>query len=97
MINNKEHIKNLLQWIHDEVCSSCGDGDAFWIVGKFYEIEDILELVKEINESLGKWKWEIEYNEEKQEVSWEKDQEWAIITKNPEFVPPAWAQCVITL
>jgi hypothetical protein len=97
MINNKEHIKNLLQWIHDEVCSASGDGDAYWIVGKFYEMKDILELVHEVNESLGKWKWEIEYNEQIQEISWGQDQEWAIITKDSEFAPPSWAQCVIIL
>ena len=96
MINEKEHIKNLLQWIHDEVCTACGDGDAFLIL-KSYEIEDVLELIKEVNESLGRWQWDIVYDKERQEISWGKDQEWAIITKDSGFTPPSWAQCVITL
>ena len=45
MINENKHIKNLLIWIHDEVCSAGGDGDAWWHVRDSYKLEDIFELV----------------------------------------------------
>ena len=99
MINNKKHIKNLLIWLHNECCSACGDGDAWWKVSKFYELADILELVKEVNETeLGLFRWEIEFDEKDQSISWGQDQEWVIIFKgeDPNNIP-SWAQCVITL
>jgi hypothetical protein len=97
MINGKEHIKQLLIWLHKEVISACGDGDAFWIL-KSYTLQDIWELVQEINENeLGFFKWEVKFDEEKQEIIWGEHQEWVTITNNQNFSPPSWAQCVIIL
>lgn len=99
MLKDKQHIKNLLIWLRDEVYSSCGDGDAWWQVGKFYELEDILELVKEVNETeMGLFKWNVDYNKEKEIINWGEREEAVIIFKgNGADVVPPWAQCVITL
>ena len=97
MINENKHIKNLLIWIHDEVCSAGGDGDAWWHVSDSYKLEDIFELVKEVNETeLGLFKWKVSYNAEKSTIMWGKEQEGAVIFQGENIVP-SWAQCVITL
>lgn len=99
MIKNKKHIKNLLIWLRDEVYSASGDGDAWWQVSKFYELEDILELVNEVNETeMGLFPWEVKFDEKHQSISWGQDQEWVIIFKGEgQNNIPSWAQCVITL
>ena len=53
---NRNHVKNLIKWIFDEVISAGGDGDALWY-SRFFHVNDILPLVEEINLE---HKWNIE-------------------------------------
>ena len=50
-----KHIIHLLEWLFDEVASAGGDGDALWY-SKYYHIDDILPLLKQVNE---KYNWKI--------------------------------------
>jgi len=79
---NKDMIFSLLSFIHKEVVSSCGDGDALWYT-RFFDIKDIFELVKEFNEvnSIG---WEV-YQNEPYEISWGKEQEWVMIVDDKKY------------
>ena len=95
---NKNHIKTLLKWLFDEVVSAGGDGDAIWY-SQFYSIENILEVVKEINNEL-KWKWEVdilENSDKETYILWGEGQEAIIITNNEKMWKkrPSWQQCSI--
>lgn len=91
---NKNHIFSLLEFLHAEVMSSGGDGDALWYT-KLYSLDDIMELVKEYNEtkSIG---WEV-YRQEDYQILWGKDQEWISIIDNKNCYEgsPDWHQIKI--
>ena len=87
---NKDHIKNLLSWILDEVISAGGDGDALWY-SKFYSVDEILPIVEECN----KYGWKIEKHSDR--ISWWDNQEGITITNNEQHWndAPSWQQVMI--
>lgn len=91
---DKNHIFTLLSFLHSEVMSSGGDGDALWYT-KLYDLNDIFELVKEFNElnSIG---WEIHHQETNQ-ILWGKDQEGVSIIDDKSYFDgaPDWYQIKI--
>lgn len=91
---NKEHIFNLLSFLHKEVISSSGDGDALWYT-KLYDLNDIEILVREFNESnsIG---WEI-YRQESYQILWGIGQEWVSIIDEKKCFDgsPDWHQIKI--
>jgi hypothetical protein len=90
---DKEHIFSLLSFLHKEVISSGGDGDALWYT-RFFDLNDLYELLKEFNEinSIG---WTIE--KESNQISWGIGQEWALIIDSKELFDqtPDWYQIKI--
>ena len=93
--DTKTHLLNLIDWLYKEVISSGGDGDALWY-SKYYDVKDILILVKEYNESL-KFKWQISFDEAQQLISLYDNQESILITNNKDIYDsrPSWQQCVV--
>ena len=92
--SEKKHILNLLDWLHTEVISSCGDGDAFWL-SKHYTLYELYPIVVEYNSTL-KWPWEVKL--EPDCINWGEGQEGVIITNSKEFFDkwlPSWSQCTL--
>jgi hypothetical protein len=92
---NKNHIKNLIDWLYKECVSAGGDGDALWY-SRFFDVNDILVLVNEYNDQL-KYKWAVELRENKKTIVWWEGQQSIFIT-NDESVytaAPKWEQCLI--
>jgi hypothetical protein len=89
---NKEHLKNLLNWILNEVISAGGDGYALWY-SRFYNIDEIFPIVEECN----KYEWKIEKHPDR--IFWWKDQEGITITNNEQHWndAPSWQQVMIKL
>jgi hypothetical protein len=77
-VHTKEHLMKLIDLIYNEVIDAGGDGDAVWY-SRFYDINDILPLIKEYNDKL-KFPWEIHIKDKR--IDWGNDQEWAIITND---------------
>lgn len=91
----KSHLLGLLNWLVKEVRSAGGDGDALWY-SRYYNVNDILSLVKEVNDTFSH-KWVIEFNENDKSILWGIDQEWIIITNNESDYKsaPSWQQCIV--
>lgn len=49
-IQSEKRIHDILQLIHNEVLSSCGDGDAIWYT-TYSTLEEILLVLVKFNES----------------------------------------------
>ncbi|MEK6880703.1 MAG: hypothetical protein AABY22_13885 [Nanoarchaeota archaeon] len=92
---NKQHLLKLIDWLFNEVISSGGDGDALWY-SKYFDVKDILNLIKEYNEKL-EHKWRIDFDETRKLISWWDDQESVLITNNEEIYKsaPSWSQCIV--
>lgn len=92
---NKKHLLKLIDWLFHEVKNSGGDGDALWY-SKYYDVKDILVLIKEYNETL-KYKWRVEFDENRKLISWWDNQESMIITNNEEIYKsaPSWQQLIL--
>ena len=90
---NREHIKNLIRWIFNEVSSAGGDGDALWY-SEYFNVEDILPLVEEVKEELG-YKWNIKMGDMRLSCSFY--QEGFCITNNKKDwdEAPSWQQVKI--
>ena len=90
---DKLHLLKLIDFLHFEVLSSSGDGDAFWY-SRYYDIKDILPLVQEYNSKL-KYPWKIDTNDK---TLWmHNDQESLCITNDIELYKtvPDWSQITI--
>ena len=87
------HIRTLIEFLHDEVCSSSGDGHSAWYV-RYYDINDIKKLVKEYDDdhAIG---WKIE--DTKDGFNWGIDQEGVVFLDNKESFDtlPDWVQARI--
>jgi hypothetical protein len=90
---HKEHILRILDVMHHECTSACGDGDAFWY-SKHYSIEEILPLVKEYNSKLA-FPFKIEASEKT--INWGDCQEWITITTDESLYlnAPSWSQFLL--
>src|ERR1035441_4643591 len=88
--NNKEHILKLIDLLYYECLSAGGDGDALWY-SKYYDVNDILPLIKEYNDSK-KFPWTIMTAADT--IYWGDNQEWISITndKNVYDKSPDWMQ-----
>jgi hypothetical protein len=92
IINPKEHIKTLLRWLINEVCSAGGDGDAIWIA-KHINVSNILPIVIDINNEELDGRWKIDANES--DIILHNDQECLIITNNKDYDVSSWSQCTL--
>ena len=90
-----EHLIALLKWLLDEVRSSGGDGDAFWLT-KHYTIDSLYYLVDNYLNSIGNTYWTLEQTTKDDFMVW-RNQEALIVSQDTEYELPSWAQCVITL
>lgn len=43
--DEKDHVRNLLKWLRDEIETCPGDGDGIWLTQ--YRLSDLLPLVEE--------------------------------------------------
>ena len=91
--NDKKHLFNLIDFIHNEVLRSGGDGDALWY-SKYYNVKDLYPLVEEYNSKL-KFPWKTSLNEKTIDV--DNYQESWIITNDEELYKnaPSWQQILI--
>jgi hypothetical protein len=91
---NEIHIFSLLEFLHDEVMSSGGDGDALWYT-RFYDIRDIERIVRDYNDehSIG---WDVDTVDDNT-INWGIDQEWVTITNDLKTFneSPDWIQIKI--
>lgn len=94
---NRAHLHNLIKWMHTEVCSAGGDGDAIWY-SRHYWINDIFELVKGFNDCRN-FKWDVMLDTENKRIHWCHGQSSILITNNKEDFDnrPSWQQCSIVL
>ena len=77
---DRDHLKTLLLWLHDEVMKAGGDGDAIWY-SRFYCVSELLPLIEEINKTLAfPWKFTLE----DKHLTWGVGQEWVLITNDQE-------------
>ena len=92
-MGSREHLMKLIDFIYNEVLSSGGDGNAFWY-SRFYNVADLLPLVKEYNDKL-KFPWKVEFTEKT--INWGDNQEWAVITNDEDLykMAPDWMQIKI--
>lgn len=95
----REHIKSLVCWLLDEVNSSCGDGDAVWIV-KTIPLDELRILVQDecLNaRSLRYWSIsEVVEDQHGRRFSLTNGEEALVFTTTDHDVP-SWSQCTITL
>lgn len=89
----KEHLLKLIDFLHQEVLSACGDGDGLWY-SKYYDIKDILPLVEEYNSKL-KFPWKITVDAKT--IHMDDNQESLMITNDEELYKnaPSWQQILI--
>ncbi len=93
--DDKKHLLHLIDFIHNEVLRSGGDGDGLWY-SEYYNVKDIFPIVIEWNNKLP-YKWQnIDYNNIDL-ISISRDQEGFIITNNEEIYKnaPGWQQILI--
>ena len=76
-----DHLTKLIDVIFHEVLSAGGDGDVLWY-SRFYDINDILPLIKTYNDKL-EYKWNIVVKNNT--IHWGDNQEWVIITNDENF------------
>ena len=88
---DRDHIKNLITWLYDEVISAGGDGDALWY-SQYFHVDEILPIVEELN---AEFKWNIK--KEADYISIGKNQEGMLITNNDKHwnEAPIWQQVKI--
>jgi hypothetical protein len=95
MFNPKEHAKNLIKWLIDEVLSSSGDGDSLWY-SQHMTPDEIEPLLHEINKDIFNNRWTI-IKQDRGELCFGDSQEWLIITFNENDFnnSPPWIQAKI--
>jgi hypothetical protein len=88
---NKDHIKNLIIWLYEEVISAGGDGDALWY-SEYFNVNDILPIIEELNTE---FKWNV--RKENDHISLGLHQEGILITNNKKHWEgaPSWQQVKI--
>ena len=88
-MNNKEHVKEMVKWLIDEVLASGGDGDGIWY-SKYFNVDEIETLIKENNLLPDFWK--MEKKEDGLRIG--DNQEWLFITNNKNSFDnrPEWQQ-----
>ena len=88
---NRDHIKNLITWLYEEVSSAGGDGDALWY-SRYFHVDEIFPIVEELNVG---FKWNIK--KEADYISIDENQEGMLITNNEKHwnESPSWQQVKI--
>lgn len=95
MVNSKEHIKHLVQFLIDEVISAGGDGDSFWY-SRYFKVDDIYDIIEEcFFDQLEKMDWHLSKSGETIKI--EGGEESLIITNDLSLYEtcPDWVQCII--
>lgn len=87
---NKDHLRILIKWLFDEVCSAGGDGDGIWY-SKYFNAKDIKDFI--IEEKLYPVHFKIR-EESDDSVYFSEGQEGLVITNNKEVFDyrPSWQQ-----
>ncbi len=85
---NDSKVKEILNWLIEEIQSAGGDGDGIWY-SKYYNIKDIKTL---LSDGLLPKHWKIE--EKNGELHVGENQEWLLITNNEHSFSsrPSWQQ-----
>lgn len=90
----KKHLLSLLDWVLEEIMSSCGDGDTT-IVLRMYSLEDFRTLVVEWIKDRS-IRWEVTEIKDDRCFSAGSLQEGLVVTTSRNDVPE-WSQCTIEL
>lgn len=92
-MSQKEIILKLLDFLHSQVISSGGDGDALWYT-EYFTLDFILPMLEEYNNNL-KFKWGITLKDGY--ISWGEGQEGVIITDREDIYKnaPEFQECIV--
>jgi hypothetical protein len=92
-LNEQKRLLQLIDFLYNDVMSAGGDGDGLWFT-RYYSLDDILELVKQYNDSLH-FKWDVTKSEDC--IIWADGQEGLVITTNENVYnnAPSWQQILI--
>lgn len=97
MRTREEGIRNILIWLVETVMAEGGDGDAIWIT-KWHTLEELLPIVKELNQTHWNNWWTIERNDTDPFgdcIVLANHQESLVITTNQKYPVPSWSHCTL--